>query len=425
MNILLAISGGIAAYKSCELLRLFQKRGYSVRVVMTPSATEFVSPLTFQALSGYPVGLTLFDSSFEHQIGHISLAQWADVMVVAPASANTIAKLANGIADNLLNSVALALHQPPNHLVVAPAMNDRMWENPALQHNISTLKARGVTIVTPDDGILACGSVGRGRLADPSVIVDAVDEAISPKPLENMTVLVTAGPTREWIDAARFLSNPSTGKMGFEMARIAAHLGAEVELVTGPVSLPTPPSPRIRRYNVTTADHMHGQTTIMASEIDLFILTAAVADFHPGINLNAPTDQTGRPLNKLTKDSLEGALPLVRNRDILKDLSAQYHYQEHPPIIVGFAAQSHDLSKATEEKRIAKGADLMVGNLISGEESAFGTDDSEVCIRVDQRFSPIEQEIWVTKRSKREVALAVFEVIAPIMQQRAQLKPLF
>lgn len=378
LKILLGVSGGIAAYKACELVRAFIKRGDEVRVVMTQGAQEFVRPLTFQVLSGNPVGTKTIDPTFESDIGHIELARWADVVLLAPATANLIARMAQGMADDLLTTILLATTAP---VVVAPAMNTQMWRHPRVQQNLEILgKTPGHFVVDPDAGELACKEVGPGRLPDPHVLVQAVDKAACEPVLAGKKVLVTAGPTREFIDPARFLSNPSSGKMGMAVARAAAELGADVILVRGPVDMPPPYG--VHNVEVTTARSMHKAVMEMAAEMDFMVMVAAVADWRPA----EEKDQ------KVEKSQMSSTLQLTRNPDILAELGQRFGPQgqeEDGPMLIGFAAESRDVVERAKKKMKRKGAHMMVANRIGGDGSTFGADQAAIHILTERTVTEI------------------------------------
>ena len=398
MKIVVGVTGGIAAYKSAQLVRELVKRGDEVRVVMTRSAEQFITPMTLQIVSGHAVGTTLFDPGYESEIGHIELARWADVVLIAPATANTIAKLAHGFADDLLTTVTLATTSP---VVVAPAMNTQMWRDERVQRNTDMLRAlSGYHVVSPDRGQLACREEGAGRLPDPPALLAAVDFALSPKPLAGKRALVSAGPTRERIDAARYLSNPSTGKMGYAMARAAWLLGAQVTLVSGPTHLEAIEA--IERVDVLRAEEMFEAIMARAEDADLIIKCAAVADWRPA----SPSD------SKRPKSEMNGLLKLERTRDILAELCERYGEGsglKNRPTIVGFAAESHDVEARAKAKLERKGADWLVSNRIGGDASAFGSDTLSATLlrrhelRPPQRFGPLP---------KPDLAVALLEAIA-------------
>lgn len=369
MKVLLGVTGGIAAYKSPELVRRLADQGVEVQVVMTAAAMEFVKPLVFQAVSGNPVHTDLLDEQAEAGMGHIELARWADVIVIAPATANTIARLATGMADDLLSTVCLATR---SKLVVAPAMNNVMWEHAATQQNLQTLRDRGVEILGPDSGAQACGETGAGRLLETMDIVRAVTAMSKPNSsvaapdhpavLSAASVLITAGPTREDIDPVRFISNHSSGKMGFALAQAAIAAGAEVTLVAGPVRLSTPAG--VTRVDVISAQQMHQEVMNRAFSHDIFISVAAVADYRV-------EQQQTRKIKK-TDDDL--TLTLVRNPDILADVAGS----ANKPFCIGFAAETEDLEKYARGKLRKKNLDMIVGNLVGGTETGFNSDKNAV-----------------------------------------------
>ncbi|RAL20792.1 bifunctional phosphopantothenoylcysteine decarboxylase/phosphopantothenate--cysteine ligase CoaBC [Lujinxingia litoralis] len=395
LNVVLGVSGGIAAYKACELARALIKRGDEVRVVMTRNAREFVSPLTFQALTQAPVGLATFDPGYEAQIGHIELARWADVVLVAPATANLVAKMAHGLADDLLTTVLLATRAP---VVVAPAMNTQMYLHPRVQANLTTLsQTPGYRVIAPDHGELACKEVGPGRLPDPPVILAELDRALSPQLLAGKRVLLSAGPTRERIDAARFLSNPSSGKMGYALAAAAREMGAEVTLVSGPVALEAPYGVDV--IGVESAVEMHGEVMARAPESDVVMMVAAVADWRPAVASQA----------KLEKSSMEPVLELTRNPDILAELGERFgpgSGATEGPILVGFAAESHDVVARGRAKAARKGVHALVANAIGGPAGAFGADESTVHVLVGA------QEARTHRGPKSALARAIWQDLA-------------
>jgi phosphopantothenoylcysteine decarboxylase/phosphopantothenate--cysteine ligase len=352
-RVALGVTGGIAAYKAAELTRLLVKEGASVRVAMTGGATHFVTPTTFQALSGNPVLTSLWDTGSADGMAHISFSREADVLLIAPASADFLAKAANGIADDLLSTLILARDCP---LLVAPAMNHEMWDNPATRRNVATLSGDGVGMLGPASGEQACGEIGDGRMLEPAEIVEELVAYFQPKTLKGRKVLLTAGPTFEAIDPVRGITNLSSGRMGFAVARAAREAGAEVTLVCGPVSLPSPRGSA--RIDVTSALEMHAQVMPRAAVSDVFIAVAAVADYRP----KSATNQ------KVKKDgSSPRPIELVENPDILAEVAAL----PRPPLCVGFAAETSNLTEYAERKRRAKKIPLIVGNLI---QDGFGGD---------------------------------------------------
>jgi phosphopantothenoylcysteine decarboxylase/phosphopantothenate--cysteine ligase len=356
-QILLGISGGIAAYKSAELVRRLKDRGADVRVVMTAAAREFITPLTLQALSGNPVHTDLLDPAAEAAMGHIELARWADLILVAPATADLMARLAVGQADDLLTTLCLAANAP---LVLAPAMNQGMWRDPATQANAETLRARGATLLGPADGSQACGDVGPGRMLEPDQIAAQVAARFESRLLDGLRVMITAGPTREAIDPVRFISNHSSGKMGFALARAAADAGAITTLVAGPVHLPTPE--RVQRVDVESAQQMYDAVMDRIAACDIFIAAAAVADYRPA-------DVAGQ---KIKKQKGEMTLTLVRNPDIVASVAAR----SPRPFTVGFAAETQRVADYARDKLERKGLDLIVANDVAAAGIGFNSDDN-------------------------------------------------
>jgi len=362
-RILLAISGGIAAYKAPELVRQLKRAGHEVRCMLTPEAERFVSALSLQAVSGESVRRDLFDPGEEGEIDHIGLADWADLVLVAPATANLLAKMAHGLADDLVTAVLLATRAP---ILVAPAMNVNMWSHPATRANLATLRERGVATVGPDAGELACGWEGLGRMSDPSVIAEAAAARLVPASLDGVGVLVTAGGTAEPIDAVRSVTNRSSGKMGFAIAAEAARRGAWVTLVAGVTSLPTPHG--VERVDVGSALEMREAVLAAFDESQIVVKAAAVADFRP---MNA----SDRKIKKeQMADGERMTLELVQNPDILQEISAR----KGDRTIVGFAAESHDVVAAAQRKLARKGCDLIVANDISRADAGFEVDENAV-----------------------------------------------
>jgi len=358
-TVVVGLSGGIACYKACEVVRLLVGASARVRVVMTAGAQQFVAPLTLQTLSGHPVATDTFSLTQESEIGHIRLADEADAVLVAPATANAIAKMASGIADDLLGTVLLATRAP---VVVAPAMNVNMWEHPTVQENVARLVARGVRIVGPAAGSLACGWEGLGRLADPADVVEAVACAVSPQDLRGERIVVSAGPTQEPLDPVRYLTNRSSGKMGYALARVARRRGADVTLVTGPTALPPPPG--VRAVPVETAREMARAVEAAFADATVLVMCAAVADYRPR-----------RPLDrKLKKRAAELTVELERNPDILAGLARRKGRR----IVVGFAAETHDVAAEARRKLAAKRLDLIVANDVTAPGAAFGGDTNVV-----------------------------------------------
>jgi phosphopantothenoylcysteine decarboxylase/phosphopantothenate--cysteine ligase len=385
-HILLGVTGGIAAYKSAELVRQLRAQGSEVRVVMTASATEFVTPLTFQALSAHPVHTDLLDTGAEAAMGHIELARWADVLLIAPATADFIARMAAGRADDLLAAVCLACDAV---LAVAPAMNRVMWENPATRENIRVLKQRRVRVLGPAAGLQACGEQGPGRMLEPAELVGELSTLFASGLLAGYRVLVTAGPTREAIDPARYISNRSSGRMGYAVAAAAAEAGADVLLISGPASLATPA--RIRRIDVESAAEMRATVMSEIARADIFISVAAVADYRPA--------QIAR--QKLKKNSPTVSLQLTRNPDILSEVAAL----PDAPFTVGFAAETHAVNTQARDKLRAKNIDMIAANAV-GRELGFDQEDNALQVIWEQG----EQSL--ARADKRKLARQLVAIIA-------------
>lgn len=388
-NIILGIGGGIAAYKSAELVRRLKDHGADVRVVMTRSAREFITPLTLQALSGHPVHLDLLDPAAEAAMGHIELARWADLVLVAPATAEIMARLALGNANDLLTTLVLATDAP---VALAPAMNQAMWRDPATQANAALLQQRGVQLFGPAAGSQACGDIGPGRMLEPDQLAIHAAECFQRQLLTGKHVLVTAGPTREAIDPVRYITNHSSGKMGFAVARAAAEAGARVTLVSGPVQLATPD--RVERINVTSAREML-LACQSAMPCDILIATAAVADFRPEI----PAE------HKLKKDpgSNDGMLlQLVRNPDILASLSLR----EDRPFSVGFAAETQNLLDYAAIKLRDKNLDLIVANDVSNSSIGFDSEENAITV-IDRQH----RQTHFAQTSKNKIAIQLIQLI--------------
>jgi phosphopantothenoylcysteine decarboxylase/phosphopantothenate--cysteine ligase len=360
-NIVLGVSGGIAAYKSAELLRLFIKEGANVRVIMTRNAQSFVSPLTFQALSRQTVCTSLFEDSGDASIRHIEWAQKADAVVIAPATADIIGKLANGIADGPLSTFMLAVTCPA---ILCPSMNTHMFESNAVQRNLDRLRSDGYFVIDPQSGKLACGTTGPGRLPEPEDILDRTVYYLMPKDLKEKKILVTAGPTREPIDPVRFISNPSSGKMGFALARAAEHRGAVVTLVTGPTTLLNPNNISVIRVN--TAREMAGAVFEHMEYSDIVIKAAAVSDFRPA----------DRSDHKVKKDTEQLVLPLEKTQDILKEIGRK----KNGKILIGFAAETERLEHYAQKKLEEKNLDIIVGNIVGSSDSGFDADTNTVTL---------------------------------------------
>ena len=369
-QVVLGVTGGIAAYKAAELTRELQRKGFDVQVVLTRAAGSLVSPATFQALSGKPVFSDLWDPRIADSMGHIELSRGKDAIVVAPATADFIAKIANGLADDLLSTLCLARECP---LLVAPAMNRQMWDNPATRRNVERLLRDGVTVLGPASGDQACGETGLGRMLEPQEIAEAVAGQLSPKLMRGARVLITAGPTFEPIDAVRGITNRSSGKMGYALARAALDAGAKVSLVSGPVSLPVPAGAEIAR--VETAAQMFDAVKRQVARADIYIGVAAVADYH-----------VDRPrAHKIKKtDERQLQLRLLPNPDILGWVASR----PKPPFCVGFAAESRNLDAYAEAKRRKKKVHVMVANLV---QDAVGSDENEVMVLDDRGKHRLER----------------------------------
>jgi len=360
-NILLGISGGIAAYKCAELVRRLTDQGAAIRVVMTESAKAFITPLTMQTVSGNKVADNMLDPVAEWSINHIELAKWADLVLLAPATANLIAKVTHGIADDLLSTLCLATSAP---IAIAPAMNQQMYQAVPTQANLAQLRERGTLIWGPAQGFQACGDVGPGRMLEPHELVSHCRRHFTSGRLAGVRLMVTAGPTREAIDPVRYISNHSSGKMGFAIAAAAAAQGAVVTLVAGPVALPTPPG--CKRVDVTSADEMHQAVMSQAAAQDIFVATAAVADYRP----QQPAGQ------KIKKQDEQMALALVRNPDILSEVAAL----ENGPFTVGFAAETRDLEHYARDKLVRKQLDMIAANDVSRPEQGFNVDNNALTV---------------------------------------------
>ena len=388
LKVLLGVTGGIAAYKSAELVRRLREQGVEVQVVMTEGAQHFVGAATFQALSGRAVRTSLWDAAAEAAMGHIELARWADRVVIAPASADFLARLAHGMANDLLTTLCLATDAP---ISVAPAMNRLMWANAATQANVATLRSRGVTIIGPAEGEQACGETGAGRMVEPADILAALlpREPLKGGALEGRKVLVTAGPTRERIDPVRFITNRSSGKMGYAVAEAARDAGAEVVIVSGPVNVPTPAG--VRRIDVETAEQMMDAVRAELPGTDIFIAAAAVSDYRP---VQAAAEKI-----KKTSDSL--MLALSRTTDILATVAAN----TPRPFVVGFAAETQNVERNALIKLEAKRLDMIAANQV-GDRLAFDCDDNALTVY----WPGGKREL--ARAAKRDVAAGLVAVIA-------------
>ena len=360
-KVLLGIGGGIAAYKSADLVRKLKERGADVRVVMSQSAQEFITPLTLQALSGYPVATDLLDPTAEASMGHIELARWADLVIIAPATANLIARVNAGMADELITTTCLATEVP---VVLCPAMNQQMYRNAATQANLKQVAERGIHIWGPDSGSQACGEVGPGRMLEPVAIAEKAVEFFGPKLLQGMSLLLTAGPTREAIDPVRYISNHSSGKMGFALAKAAAQMGAEVTLVAGPVNLATPAG--VTRVNVESAQEMLDAVMPQVEKHQIFIGCAAVADYR----IAEVAD------SKIKKSAEQMQLALVRNPDILASVASH----ANRPFTVGFAAETNDVEQYARGKLTRKKLDMIAANDVSNSAIGFNSDSNALSV---------------------------------------------
>ena len=388
-NILLGVTGGIAAYKAAEIVRHLKKSGSSVRVVMTKSAEEFITPLTLQALSGNRVSRELLDAEAEAAMGHIELAKWADGILIAPATANTLARLSSGRGDDLLSTITLAFEGP---ISLAPAMNQAMWRDSRTQENLKKLIDKGYILCGPGSGEQACGDVGLGRMLEPLEIMEIFSDSFKEGMLSGKTVLITAGPTKEPIDPVRFITNRSSGKMGYSLAEAAIDAGAIVTLITGPVDIEPPM--KCNTIPVETAKEMHEAVMHHVNKKDIYIGTAAVSDYRPARKneTKLKKDDKGSPL----------ILELVENQDILKSVSEL----DERPFVVGFAAETNDLIKNAKTKFKNKGLDLIVANDVSDKSIGFDSDDNAVTLITKRRNLAIEKE------SKRKIAKKIIKLIA-------------
>ncbi|NVC92170.1 bifunctional phosphopantothenoylcysteine decarboxylase/phosphopantothenate--cysteine ligase CoaBC [Vibrio natriegens] len=392
-KILLGISGGIAAYKCAELTRRLIERGAQVRVVMTKAAQEFITPLTMQAVSGHPVSDSLFDPAAEASMGHIELAKWADLVLLAPATSDLIARLSAGMGNDLVTTLVLATDSP---VAVSPAMNQQMYSNVATQENIATLTRRGMHIWGPGAGEQACGDVGPGRMLEPMQLVHLCEHFFQPKLLEGKSVLITAGPTREAIDPVRYISNHSSGKMGFALANAAAQLGARVTLVSGPVSLSTPVG--VERINVASAQEMYDAVMSHATNHDAFISCAAVADYRP-------EDIASQKLKK-TEDNDQMVIKMVKNPDIVASVAAM---TDKRPFTVGFAAETNDVETYARGKLVKKNLDMICANDVSVEGQGFNSNDNAITL-----FWP-EGELALALESKEALSFKILEKMHALM----------
>ena len=396
MRVVLGVGGGIAAYKAAELVRALQQHGHQVRVVMTRAAQEFVQPLTFAALTGQKVITDLFagedaQDTLSSAVEHIGVAQENDILVVAPATADLLAKFAHGIADDFLSTLYLAF---TGQVVLAPAMNTAMWEHPATVANLKLLRERGVSIVDPDDGWLACGTVGAGRLPDPAQIADSVDSFARPRrDLEGETILITAGPTQEPIDPVRYISNRSSGKMGYALASEAARRGAQVILISGPVELAAPR--RVEVLQVRTAKEMYDAVLARLAEATMIIKSAAVADYY----------LADVPRQKLKKTAMRLSLELDPTPDILAAIGER----KGDRLLIGFAAETQNLIEEARRKMISKKCDMVIANLVNQEDLGFESDRNEVEI-----LTRAGQIVHAGPADKKEIAARILDQVATL-----------
>ena len=386
-RILLGVTGGIAAYKSAEIIRRLKDHLADVRVVMTPAAREFITPLTLQALSGNPVSTDLLDPAAEAAMGHIELARWADLILVAPASADFMARLNAGMADDLLTTIFLASTSPK---VLAPAMNQAMWSDLQTQSNITMLTGKGIHLIGPDEGAQACGDVGPGRMTEPTEIVQQLARQFTTNILSGKRVVITAGPTREAMDPVRYISNHSSGKMGFALARAAVDAGAHVTLIAGPVNLETPD--RVNRIDVVSALDMHAASIEHAPKADIFIASAAVADYRP--------DNIAEQKIKKSGDNIQ--LTLVKNPDIVRDVS---HLAQHP-FTVGFAAETQQVESYARSKLEKKGLNMIIANDVSNKRIGFNSDNNAVTVMTNTSL------IHIPECNKQTLARELISIIS-------------
>ncbi|MDF2153948.1 bifunctional phosphopantothenoylcysteine decarboxylase/phosphopantothenate--cysteine ligase CoaBC [Vibrio sp. CAU 1672] len=395
-KILLGISGGIAAYKCAELTRRLIERGAQVQVVMTKAAKEFITPLTMQAVSGRPVSDSLLDPAAEASMGHIELAKWADLVLLAPATADLIARMAAGMGNDLLTTLVLATDSP---VAVSPAMNQQMYRNVATQENIATLNRRGMQIWGPAAGEQACGDVGPGRMLEPMQLVEMCEQFFQPKLLAGKSVLISAGPTREAIDPVRYISNHSSGKMGYALASAAAKLGANVTLVSGPVSLATPLG--VKRIDVDSAQAMYDAVMAHATSHDAFISCAAVADYRP--------EQAAEQKLKKTADNEQMTIQMVKNPDIVASVAA---LQDQRPFTVGFAAETHDVASYARGKLVNKNLDMICANDVSVAGQGFNSNNNALTL-----FWPDGGELTLTLDSKEALSFKILEKAHQLMKK--------
>ena len=387
-NILLCVTGSIAAYKTPEIIRLFKKDGAEVRVVMTESAKEFITPLTLQAVSGNEIHDSLLDVKAESAMGHIELAKWADIILIAPCTAESLAKITHGRADDLMGSVILASKAPT---FIAPAMNTTMWLDKSTQENFQTLVSRGINFIGPDEGEQACGDVGPGRLVEPEKIIELIKSDLHKGPLSGKTITITAGPTREQIDPVRYISNNSSGKMGYALADAARLQGANVNLVSGPVSLTA--NKGINLFKINSADEMLNKVFECMESSDIFISCAAVADFKP-------TNYSSTKIKKEDSENIE--INLQKNHDILSEVSKRHS----SAYIVGFAAETSNVNDNANKKLNSKNLNMIISNDVSDKSIGFDSDDNEVHVITKN------ETIFLKKNKKIKIAREILHIIA-------------
>ncbi len=387
-NVLLGVTGGIAAYKSAEIIRLFKKKGANVRVVMTNSAKEFITPLTLQAVSGNEIHDSLLDVNAESGMGHIELARWADIILIAPCTAETIAKITHGRADDLMGALILASEAD---IYIAPAMNMNMWLDASTQDNYKILENRGITFIGPAQGEQACGDNGPGRLEEPEKIIEFIEKLTNKGPLSGKIITITAGPTREQIDPVRFISNNSSGKMGYSIAEAAIKLGAQVNLISGPVALDADKS--INLHKINSASEMLAQVIKCMKNSDIFIGCAAVSDYKP-------SDYSNKKIKKEDYSNLD--IELEKNEDILKYVSKNFPES----YIVGFAAETSDVIENAKKKLITKNLDMIVSNDISDKSIGFDVDENEVNVITQ------DKTLLLKKDKKTRIAKQILKIIS-------------
>ena len=387
-NILLGVTGGIAAYKAAEIIRLFKKLGADVRVVMTESAKEFITPLTLQAISGNEIHDSLLNTEAEAAMGHIELAKWADIILIAPCTAETISKITHGRADDLMGALILASKAD---IFIAPAMNMNMWLDDSTQQNYKTLSSRGISFIGPAEGEQACGDIGPGRMVEPENIIELIRSSYKTGPLSGKTITITAGPTREQIDPVRFISNNSSGKMGYSLAHAAIEAGASVNLVSGPVSLEADKS--INLYKINSASEMMNVVMECMDSSDIFIGCAAVSDYKPA-------DYSE---NKIKKDEMPHLeIELKKNEDILKNVATNFSSS----YVVGFAAETSNINNNAMQKLKSKNLDMIISNDVSDKSIGFNVDDNEVTVIT------CDEKIFIKKDKKIRIAREILKIIA-------------